>query len=492
METIPQRVALYLRVSTEQQAKRDNSIPSQRKELSAFAAARRWSIVREYVDAGESARSDDRPQFQQMLKDAREKPRPFDVLLVYALDRFARNRYDAAVNKRILAKLGVSIVSFTQQLEDSAEGHLLEGVIESVDQYYSERLAVVVRRGQRAVASGGRWTGGFAPFGYRIVRKRVGDAMHSTLEPDPSTAPLAIEIFERIAAGHTQRSVVEWLNAKGLRTQRGNRWAQTTLHQMLRNPAYIGAIAFNRRRTNAGRWVGSNPESEWVVREGAHEAIVSRDLWAAVRRRAKRRKPRLRHRVYLLSGIAHCAACGSPLIVANHSYYFCRQRVRERRCAAKGVLIAEAERIVLEHLAKMRVDEGELRRYRSKTHADPRIARHKKLCDALAAKRERVARAIEDGAEGLVERFRALDRQLADERRQLADLEDHLRHRGADRRTAKAWFEELRVQLGQQPTVELKALFERVVADVVIDLKANRLKIETVVPLVDVERKGNP
>src|SRR5580704_15738151 len=102
MDVRAQRVALYLRVSTEMQARKDTPIAAQRKELAAFCVSRGWEVVAEYVDAGESARSDDRPQFQKMVTDARAKHRPFDTVLVYAFDRFARNRFDAAIHKRDL------------------------------------------------------------------------------------------------------------------------------------------------------------------------------------------------------------------------------------------------------------------------------------------------------------------------------------------------------------------------------------------------------
>ena len=140
---------LYARVSSEKQAEKDLSIPAQLKALRKYALQRNWEILSEYIDDAESARSVNRPAFQEMITAAKKKDKPFDVILVWKLSRFTRNREDSIIYKSLLRKRGISLISLNEQIDDSAAGKLLEGMIEVIDEFYSANLAQDTMRGMK-------------------------------------------------------------------------------------------------------------------------------------------------------------------------------------------------------------------------------------------------------------------------------------------------------------------------------------------------------
>ena len=134
------RVAIYARCSDAKQAERDLSIPAQIDEARRWASSNRCEVVHEYIEPGESARTDDRPAFQQMIEDAGRKPRPFDVVLVWKFNRFARSRKDSVGYKYKLRRRGVRVVSINEPISDDPVGRMVEGVLESLDEFYSDNL----------------------------------------------------------------------------------------------------------------------------------------------------------------------------------------------------------------------------------------------------------------------------------------------------------------------------------------------------------------
>ena len=122
-------VVLYARVSSEKQAEKDLSLPAQLKALREYALKRNWTIVEEYVDEAESARTADRPAFQKMIAATKQKNIPFETILVWKLNRFARNREDSIIYKSLLRKRGVQVISINENFDDGPSGRLLEGII---------------------------------------------------------------------------------------------------------------------------------------------------------------------------------------------------------------------------------------------------------------------------------------------------------------------------------------------------------------------------
>ena len=161
--------ALYARVSSDRQDV-DLSVSAQMRALRDYASKNGYEVVREYVDEAESGRVMNRPEFRRMIDEARKTKAPFNEILVWKFPRFTRKREHAVALKSMLRRQGVRVVSITEQAEDNPTGRLLEGIIESVDEFYSENLGQEVVRGMREAASRGFWVAPMAPYGYRKVK----------------------------------------------------------------------------------------------------------------------------------------------------------------------------------------------------------------------------------------------------------------------------------------------------------------------------------
>ena len=192
---------IYARYSTDSQ--REESIEGQIRECTAYAEKNGFTVVKHYIDRAISAKTDNRPQFQQMIKDSERGI--FDIIIVWKLDRFARNRYDSARYKTQLKRNGVKLVSATEVISAGPEGIILESVLEGYAEYYSADLSEKVIRGMTENALKGKFSGGAIPFGYTINADR-------RFEIDPLTAPFVAEAFQRYNDGQTMREIRDWLN----------------------------------------------------------------------------------------------------------------------------------------------------------------------------------------------------------------------------------------------------------------------------------------
>ena len=207
--------ALHARVSSDRQDV-DLSVSAQLRALKEYAKANDYSVAREYVDEAESGRVADRPQFREMIEEGGKPKAPFDVILVWKFSsRFTRKREHAVAFKSQLRRKGIRVVSITEQAEDNATGRLLEGIIESVDEYYSENLAQEVVRGMREAASRGFFLGSNAPFGYRKIKVSDGAKERPTLEVDPATAPVCEGAIREVPAGQRSQGAMQGAERPG-------------------------------------------------------------------------------------------------------------------------------------------------------------------------------------------------------------------------------------------------------------------------------------
>ena len=218
------RVVLYARVSSEKQVEKDLSISAQLKALRKYAIGNEWEIHKEFIDEAQSARSDKRPSFQEMISLAKKKTQSFDAILVWKFSRFARNREDSIIYKSLLRKYGISVISINEKLDDSPAGKLLEGMIEVIDEFYSLNLAQDTIRGMKENASRGFCNGGTAPVGYK--RQQVNDNGNRKIRlvPGDVYAPVVKRIFKLCLAGNGAKGIVKILNKDGLLTPRNKPW----------------------------------------------------------------------------------------------------------------------------------------------------------------------------------------------------------------------------------------------------------------------------
>ncbi|HEY4711601.1 MAG TPA: recombinase family protein, partial [Dehalococcoidia bacterium] len=178
------RVALYARVSSDAQDV-SLSIGAQLKALREYAKQHGYTVVREFVDEAESGRTSARPAFREMIALAKTKEPPFEMILVWKLNRFSRNRVDSITFKELLRKRGISVVSINEPLENNPSGRLLEGIIEGMDEFYSANLGQDIKRGLREAASRGFFVGRLPPDGFHKAVVTDGNKSRHKLEPDP-------------------------------------------------------------------------------------------------------------------------------------------------------------------------------------------------------------------------------------------------------------------------------------------------------------------
>jgi len=350
------KVALYARVSSERQDI-DLSISAQLKALRDYASRNGQIVIREYVDEAESGRSIDRPGFKQMIVAARQKPPPFEAILVWKLSRFARNREDSIIYKSLLRKQGIQVISINEPVEDTPLGRLLEGIIEVVDEFYSASLSQDVVRGMRENASRGFYTGGHVPYGYNRTRVQDGDTQRSKLEPDPAAALVVAMIFRECLSGHGLKEISKGLNRDGLTTNSDKKWGTTSVHNVLHNEAYAGVLIWDKHKK---RRIGEGVPP--VRFERAWPAVVDPETYSRAQAKLAARAPRVTHpRVahseYILSGMIRCKKCSTAMIghavkSGKFFYYMCGNARRKGREVCHSPLLPKAkiERFVVDRI----------------------------------------------------------------------------------------------------------------------------------------------
>ena len=195
--------ALYARVSSDRQDV-DLSVSAQLRALRDHARKNGYMVVGEFVDEAESGRIADRPQFRKMIDEATKPEAPFREILVWKFSRFTRKREHAVAFKSMLRRKGIRVVSITEHSDDTPTGKLLEAIIESVDEFYSENLAQEVTRGMREASSRGFWISSHAPYGYNRVMVQDGPKKRPTLEIDPDASRIVKQ------PSSICRTIVEW------------------------------------------------------------------------------------------------------------------------------------------------------------------------------------------------------------------------------------------------------------------------------------------
>ena len=335
------KAVIYARYSSDSQ--REESIEGQIRECTAFAEKNGITVLRHYIDRAFSAKTDNRPEFQNMIKDSGKKL--FDTVIVWKLDRFARNRYDSARHKTTLKKNGVKVVSATEAIADGSVGIMMETILEGMAEYYSVDLSEKVVRGMTDNALKCMFNGGTKPIGYIIDREQ-------RFQIDPITSPFVLAAFEKYADGATMKEVRDYLNEHGVTNTKGKPMTYNSVQHLLNNRRYIGEYVYR----------------EIIVPDGI-PAIVPLDLFDRVQEKiAKNRKAPARSKAeeeYLLTTKLFCGHCGAYLCGESgasrsglvHRYYKCvsvkkkcavchKKPVKNRRI--EDLAVAEAMRVVMD------------------------------------------------------------------------------------------------------------------------------------------------
>ena len=335
---------IYARYSTDSQ--REESIEGQIRECTAYAEKNGFTVVKHYIDRAVSAKTDNRPQFQQMIKDSERGI--FDVIIVWKLDRFARNRYDSARYKTQLKRNGVKLVSATEVISAGPEGIILESVLEGYAEYYSADLSEKVVRGMTENALKGIYNGGTIPFGYMIDETRH-------YQPDPLLAPYVEQTFQKYADGATMTDLRDWLKAHNIKNSMGGEMSYNTIQRMLSNRRYIGELRLRD-----------------VVQPNAIPALVSEELFNKVQKKlAKNKKAPARHKaeeIYLLTTKLYCGKCGALMFGESgvshtgkmYTYYKCAAAKKKKTCDKKAVRKQWLEDLVVNETMKLVEDDASM------------------------------------------------------------------------------------------------------------------------------------
>lgn len=321
-----QNAVIYARYSSHGQ--NEQSIEGQVEECQAYCESMGFNVVKIYKDKALSGKYDEsRTEFLNMISDS--KKGFFQYIVVWKLDRFARNRYDSAIYKKDLSKRGIRVLSAKQQISLSNEGIFYEAILEANDEYYSLNLSTNVKRGQRQSAEKGLFLGGHCLFGYKINKTPVGSHYESKIEVDEKTAPIIQFIFEEYAKGTPKKLIVDKLNEKGFKNYNGKPFNINNFQNTLTNPKYTGKFYFGESK---------------ILCDNAYPPLISQELFDKVQEKLKanKRNPAKSKAVveYLLTGKTYCGHCGAPIVGTSaigklgnkFTYYNCAKRFKHHSC----------------------------------------------------------------------------------------------------------------------------------------------------------------
>lgn len=312
---------IYARYSSH--AQKDASIEQQVKEGMSYAAELGIQISKVYADRAISGKTDKRPDFQQMMKDAEKGL--FRYVIAWKSNRIGRNMLQAMINEARLQELGIRVLYTEEDFDDTAAGRFALRSMMNVNQFYSENMAEDIRRGLRDNAENCKLTNGSIPFGY----KKGADLRY---ELDTPKDDIVREIYKRVAQGEAFIDIANDLNARGIKTNRGNKWGRGSFHNLITNERYLGYYIYDDLRI-----------------EGGVPRIISDELFYKVQEVLKMKKnPQGRHRSesdYLLTGKLFCGKCKNPMVGisgtgksgAKHHYYACQNKRLRKNCDKENV-----------------------------------------------------------------------------------------------------------------------------------------------------------
>ena len=311
------RCYIYTRVSTSMQVE-GYSLEAQKERLRKYADFQEMVIVGEYSDEGKSGKSiEGRQEFMQMLRDIEEGKDRVEFVLVYKLSRFGRNAADVLNSLQRMQDFGVNLICVEDGIDSSKDsGKLMISVLSAVAEIERENILVQTMEGRRQKARDGKWNGGFAPYGYKLL--------NGELEIAEDEAEIIRIIFDKYI--HTNMGVngiAAYLNEHGYKKKKRQNntldaFATSFIKGVLDNPIYCGKLAFGRRKTE--RVPGKRNEfrivkqDSYILSDGIHEAIISEDDWNLAKQKrningVKHEKIHSLEHEHILSGILKCPIC---------------------------------------------------------------------------------------------------------------------------------------------------------------------------------------
>ena len=327
---------IYARFSSHSQ--NEQSIEGQLKECYAFAERNGYKLIHEYIDRALTGTTDKRPEFLRMIEDSKRKQ--FKFVIVYQLDRFARNRYDSATYKAKLKKNGVRVLSAKENITDDASGILIEGVLESMAEYYSVELGQKIRRGMALSAEKCQFFGGSVPLGYKVDENKK-------YVIDEENAPVVKQMFEMLASGSTYADIARHMNERGVKTSTGGKFNKGSFTRLFENRKYLGKYIYKGKEIDGGipRIIEDSLFAEV-------QTVLAKYAEAPSRGKAKVE--------YHLSDKMICGYCGNKITGISgtsrtqekHNYYQCYARTARKCCDKKTVKKLVPENKLIDYTIK--------------------------------------------------------------------------------------------------------------------------------------------
>ena len=414
----------YVRVSTDKQE--ELSPDSQEKLIKDYAKKNNIVILKIFFEIGVSGRSaDKRPAFQEMIGSAKSKEHPVDVILVWKFSRFARNQEESIVYKSLLKKQNnVDVISVSEPLIDGPFGSLIERIIEWMDEYYSIRLSGEVFRGMKENAMRGAFQAR-PPLGYKIQEHGKPPVII------PEEAEIIRIIFDKyVNEGKGFFDISRHLNALGFKTSHGKPFERRSIEYIIQNPIYCGMIRWNRTH-NATNEI--KDKDEWIVTNGDHEPIISKELFEKAQERYKMTykpvgaRPSSTYR-HWLSGLLKCPNCGRTLTANTlhrrngepYSYFQCYGYSKGKCKKSNGVSSLVLEKEIIK-LLKEALSSPELK-YELRHYEPVEVKNEQTIIEerikALEPKEARIKASYREGIDTL-EEYKENKRLIQEERERL-------------------------------------------------------------------------
>lgn len=339
--------AAYIRVSTDDQT--ELSPDSQIKQIQDYAKSHDMILSDKYIyrDDGISGRkAKNRPEFIRMISDAKQKPKPFDVILVWKFSRFARNREDSIVYKSMLKKQGIDVISISEPVGDDKMSVLMEAMIEAMDEYYSLNLSEEATRGMLEKLSRGKCVNS-APLGYCF---KDGE-----LIINEDHANIIKRIYAEFLSGKPMLQIARGLNADNIRTRHGKQFENRNIEYILRNPLYCGKLRFTPG--GGGSRSHYHKDQDIIIVQGTHEPIIQPDIWEQAQAKISEYKTKYSRyartnvsKEYMLHGLVRCSSCGGSLTFSAHNGLQCCKYIHGFCSVSHYVTIPRLSDAVIEAL----------------------------------------------------------------------------------------------------------------------------------------------
>jgi site-specific DNA recombinase len=339
---------IYTRVSTEMQAD-GYSLDAQKEKLKKYAQYQEMVIVDEYSDAGSGKNIADRYDFSRMLSDIKAEKDKIDFVLVFKLSRFGRNAADVLGSLQIMQDYGVNLICVEDGIDSSKDsGKLMISVLSAVAEIERENILIQTMEGRKQKAREGKWNGGFAPYGYKLVEGNLVIA-----EDEVDVIKVIYNKFTTTNMGIN--AVASYLNNNGYKKKKRQNgtldaFSASFVKAVLDNPVYCGKIAYGRRKNEKIQGERNKyhivKQKEFPIYDGIHEAIVPEEIWQAAQEKRKitgfkyEKKHSLDH-ANILSGILKCPNCGASMYgnvnrkkkkdgtyYRDYFYYACKHRIK--------------------------------------------------------------------------------------------------------------------------------------------------------------------